>query len=315
VKVFISWSGPRSKAVAQALHDWLPDVMQAIRPWISSEDIRKGKQWNLELTQELEGTHIGVICLTPENLMAPWILFEAGALSKLQRKDVYVCTYLIDLRHTDVTGPLAEFQHTLATKEDTHQLIKTINDAMAEGQGRLAEAPLDRAFERCWPELQQKLETLPKPEEPAAPPRAPDDMLREILEIVRDLAKPPPALLASARPETLREAWTDAQRQARQGKLSSFGQPMRGHRRIAIQATEKQVRDFCDLLEPMVNDYADIRPPLPTERALGVSDISQWEIDLSFPFPQGQIADEESLIQDAATKAGVNVMSVRPLIK
>jgi hypothetical protein len=91
---------------------------------------------------------------------------------------------------------------------------------------------------------------------------------------------------------------------------------MRGHRRIVIQATEKQVSDFLDLLVPILNVYdADIRPPLPTERALGVSDIARWEIDLSVPFPQGQIADEESLIQDAATKAGVNVMSVRPLIK
>jgi TIR domain len=116
MKVFISWSGPRSKAVAEALRDWLPDVMQAVKPWVSSEDIRKGKQWNLELTRELEGTHVGVICLTPENLTAPWLLFEAGALSKLQtEKDAHVCTYLVNMPYTDVTGPLAGFQHTLAT--------------------------------------------------------------------------------------------------------------------------------------------------------------------------------------------------------
>lgn len=332
MKVFISWSGPRSKAVAQALHAWLPDVMQAIKPWISSEDIRKGKRWSLTLAQELENTHIGVICLTPENLREPWLLFEAGALSKLH-KDAYVCTYLIDLLHTAVTGPLAEFQHTLATKEDTHQLIKTINAAMAEDQGQLTEVLLERAFQRLWPELQQKLEALPRPEEPEAPPRTSEDMLREILEIVRDLAKPPlvlsGGLSASTRPETLAELLSkselfqaamdhareasaaNAQWQARRFRLPPTG-PV-GHRRIVVQATEQQVKNFCDLLRPTVNDSLYIQPPLPTERALGVSDIARWEIDLMFPMVQ--IAGTESFIQDAAKKAGVNVMSVQPLIR
>jgi hypothetical protein len=46
-----------------------------------------------------------VICLTPENLTAPWLLVEAGDLSKLL-KDAYVFTYLIDVEPTAVTGPL-----------------------------------------------------------------------------------------------------------------------------------------------------------------------------------------------------------------
>jgi TIR domain len=82
MKVFISWSGVRSTAVAQTLHDWLPQVMNAVEPWMSSEDMRKGSLWRLTLAEELESTHVGVICLTPENLRAPWLLFEAGALSK-----------------------------------------------------------------------------------------------------------------------------------------------------------------------------------------------------------------------------------------
>ncbi len=71
MKAFISWSGPRSKAVAEALHDWLKEAVQSVDPWISSEDIRKGKRWSIQLAQQLESTQVGVICLTPENLTAP----------------------------------------------------------------------------------------------------------------------------------------------------------------------------------------------------------------------------------------------------
>lgn len=94
MKVFISWSGPRSKAVAEALRDWLPDVMQALKPWVSSEDIRKGKQWNLELTRELEGTHVGVICLTPENLtdLGCFLRLEPSRSSKRRKMPTYAPT-------------------------------------------------------------------------------------------------------------------------------------------------------------------------------------------------------------------------------
>lgn len=89
-----------------------------------------------------------------------------------------------------VTGPLAEFQHTLATKDDTYRLVQTINAAIADGRGRLTDTHLKRAFERCWPELEQCLEALPEPQEPIPPPRKPEDMVQELLETVRGLVNP-----------------------------------------------------------------------------------------------------------------------------
>jgi hypothetical protein len=52
--VFISWSGERSRYVAEQLRAWLKDVMQTIEPWVSSEDIRQGARWNVDVARKLE---------------------------------------------------------------------------------------------------------------------------------------------------------------------------------------------------------------------------------------------------------------------
>jgi hypothetical protein len=53
MKVFISHSGKRSHAVALTLRQWLPDVIQSVKPWLSSEDIEAGARWGNEVTSSL----------------------------------------------------------------------------------------------------------------------------------------------------------------------------------------------------------------------------------------------------------------------
>lgn len=187
MKVFISWSGTRSRHVADALRDWLPNVLQAVVPFISTQDIQKGSRGNVRISSELELANVGIICLTPENLQSAWILFEAGALSKLS--SAYVCTYLFDVRWSDVPPPLSQFQHTTAEKEDNRQLVATINAELPEDR-RLDAARLEKTFETWWPTLQKQLDTVPeKPQAEAAPPhRTQEDKLDEVLAAVRSLA-------------------------------------------------------------------------------------------------------------------------------
>lgn len=180
--VFISWSGNRSKYIAEALRTWLKDVIQSIEPWVSSEDIRKGDRWNIKVAKNLEKASFGILCLTRENLSEPWLLFEAGALAKTLVKSS-VCPYLIGLKPSDLRGPLVQFQAAIANEAQTKKLVHSINKSQNEGS--LTDGQIDRSFKRCWPDFEQTLRSIPGEESELPDLRSDRELLEEILNRVR----------------------------------------------------------------------------------------------------------------------------------
>ncbi len=85
-------------------------------PIFYSEDIEKGARWGSDIVRELETSDIGIVCLTHANTDSPWILFEAGALSKSLEKS-RVCGVLFGIDTTDLKGPLTIFQHTTLSEK------------------------------------------------------------------------------------------------------------------------------------------------------------------------------------------------------
>src|SRR5580693_4624660 len=117
MRVFISWSGERSRAMAAALRGWLESVMPAVKPFMSEEDIEKGSRGLAKIAAELEGVSFGIICITPENQDRPWLNFEAGAISKIQNCSL-TWTLLLEIGASQITGPLNQFQHTKALDQE-----------------------------------------------------------------------------------------------------------------------------------------------------------------------------------------------------
>ncbi|MFE2290251.1 TIR domain-containing protein [Streptomyces sp. NPDC059452] len=186
MKVFLSWSGERSRRVAEALKCWLPDVIQEIDPWVSSQDIAKGGRGIDEITHELAATDFGIICVTPENEASKWINFETGSLAK-KFEIAHVAPFLLDMKIADLAGPLSKFQATVGdNRDDVRKLISDMNKASS---GRVvAEDRLERAFARSWPELERALQEAQR----ALPgsvrhsiERSEAEMLEEILLLVR----------------------------------------------------------------------------------------------------------------------------------
>jgi hypothetical protein len=185
MKVFISWSGPRSRVVAEALGYWLPKVLQAVQTFVSTNSIDKGTRWRSVVTNELEQSGFGIVCLTPENLTAPWILFEAGALSKHQKDNV--CTVLYDLEPIDFGDPLSQFQATKIDKDDLKELVRVINRVNVNAS--LTEKDLEETFDVWWPKFEERLLTLPKSQEVNDAKRSERELIEDILTTVRAMQR------------------------------------------------------------------------------------------------------------------------------
>ena len=156
-KVFISWSGDLSKKLAEEVRLCLPGVLQFVKPYFTPNDIEKGTRWSTDIASELESSNAGIICLTKDNLNKPWILFEAGALSKNFGK-ANVCTILFNLDSSDFSGPLTSFQATKFDKADFKKLLTTVNNT--GGESKLDPAVLNDVFEMWWPKLESKINEI-----------------------------------------------------------------------------------------------------------------------------------------------------------
>lgn len=183
MSIFLSWSGPRSKAVAESFKEQL--ALFEIDSWMSSEDISKGQSWLTEIGDKLDKYSGGIIFLTPENLEARWINFEAGAIAK-HGNSSRVCTYLLDLDSSDVPPPLSFFQATKPTQEDTLKLFKDLKEWVTEGTVNAEN--IEKIFNAvAWLELDKSIDVAKKIKtgKPKSTDRDADEKIDELLGLMR----------------------------------------------------------------------------------------------------------------------------------
>jgi hypothetical protein len=189
MKVFISWSGGRSRAIADIIRRWLPSVLQAVRPYFSPDDVAKGSRWSAEIAKELEASRIGLLIITPENQEAPWLLFEAGALAKNLDRAKVAPLLFGGMEPTDVKGPLVQFQAAQFSQDEMRRVVKMINVEL----GDLALSPdvLENVFTMWWPQLDEQVkQALAAGDESDEEDRRSErDLLEEVLALTRGMAR------------------------------------------------------------------------------------------------------------------------------
>jgi hypothetical protein len=202
MKVFISWSADAlSLRVAEELRSWLQVMLQSVTPYVSSEDTYKGSRWSEVVARELAETNFGIMCVTSGNANKPWLNFEAGALAK-SLESGRVAPLLLDIKASDLSGPMAQFQATNFTYADMYRLVQTINSLT---QSPVAEAPLSRGFKAYWDKLKEVVESViadsTKRHPVASIKRSTEEMLEELLALSRMQQKSMSELSAETRPK------------------------------------------------------------------------------------------------------------------
>ena len=162
MNIFLSWSGEASRRVAEALHAWLPLVLGDIQPWLSGRDIRPGELWSRQIRRHLAHADFGILCLTPDNLAAPWIHYEAGELAR-KLDGSGVCPLMCGVDFAQLSGPLSQFQAITMSERSVLDLLHAINE---RSSNPLSRDTVESNHEKYWRGLEGALhaavsETLP----------------------------------------------------------------------------------------------------------------------------------------------------------
>jgi hypothetical protein len=110
-----------------------------------------------------------------------------------------VSPFLFDIKRSEVSGPILQFQSTIFDKEDIKKLLSSLNRAC--GPDKLTEDRLEKAFSVWYPTLENQLNDLlkSKPQVPVPDPEEKETIntTSEILEEILDLTRNNQKLLRS----------------------------------------------------------------------------------------------------------------------
>ena len=181
--IFISWSGERSKKIAIVLREWVKVMFHGAEVFCSDKDISAGQMWNEVISKNLEGSSIGLICVTSENQTEPWLMFEAGAIGKGSNNSL-VIPILFDLKKADLSGPLSGFQMVEYDHMHAEDAFKSMN---SKYDHKLEEAVFYKNFSLFKSEYADKIDEILKASTGTKQKkRSMESKIDEMLDILRN---------------------------------------------------------------------------------------------------------------------------------
>ena len=129
-QVFVSWSKPVSQKIAIAFCDAIEMLPLGVKCWCSQRttDLPMGPYDHRRIIEAASASDMCVSVLTPENIVSPWIFFEAGIFYG-SGKNVYGLLSC-GLTHQEIkkrNNPIEGYHAYLADKDSFLGLVKSIN--------------------------------------------------------------------------------------------------------------------------------------------------------------------------------------------
>lgn len=225
-RVFISWSGKRSKHVAEALREWLPYVLQDVEPFVSSINIQAGELWDDVIRERVRTSGFCILCVTSGNLRSEWLHYEAGAMR--EGMAIPVAPFLLGVGMEQLSGPFRRLQAKHADEAGTTELILSLGQAIKTSS---SEAFIRNAVSKNWGDLKSKLDNAPTDDESVVATVSPD-----LGYLPRTLSDDSVVQLIQAKLDTLHETTTllfaDVERELRL--------PAGSAQRVFVQAVDPQ---------------------------------------------------------------------------
>lgn len=191
--IFISWSLPASQKTAGKVYAFFQKLFPTFGFFISSENISSGQRWYDVISERLDGCNIGIVVVTEENYLRPWIHYESGALAKVVTK-ARVMPLLCGVSNRVVADtPLSAFQASELSKHGIRRIADSIREMTGYAQN---ESDFVEHFESLWGrygealcEIEPGEEGLPPPQRKAAknPENETSARLDQLTEIVRSI--------------------------------------------------------------------------------------------------------------------------------
>ena len=153
-KVFIAWSGDKSKAVGSKLQRRFQTILPNLKI-IFSPSFTPGAAWANRLQLSLRTANYAILCVTKEGLDSRWMNFEAGAAWKALRQNS-VCPLLLNVEANDLSGPLSLFQAKRFAREDFEQLCIYLG-SKARTNANVVRQNLDAVWIRLEDEVKEIL--------------------------------------------------------------------------------------------------------------------------------------------------------------
>lgn len=121
--VFISWSKTYSGEIAEVLKKYLDLIFKGKVFFFLSKKIKGGETGREEILKNLLKSDMGILILTPENINAPWLLFESGCLHQknkdTEKKHNPVCPVIFGRKPDKRESPIDQLQYILFNNEES----------------------------------------------------------------------------------------------------------------------------------------------------------------------------------------------------